>query len=358
MNLKLISQKQDYKDQLPKYKELEKIVDRMLREELVTADIKVMQLPHRIKTWNSIESKMVTKADKYSRVTELTDILGFRVICYFSSQVDEAADVIARIFDVDKKRSSDKRILISPTTFGYISLHNICSLKKGGDYPEELTSLKFEIQLRSILQHAWAEIEHDLGYKTALEIPRDLRREFSRIAGLLEVADEAFDNIKIKLSKYEKETIERIRADRADQMTLDRHTLNAFMQFSSSVNRLYNELAVITGGKVLTIGAEDYLPMLSRLDIDTLGDLHDALEDEHDHILMFVRRALKYSDLEEITSNSVLFYLSRAILVWGSYSEKEINDIYFTMSGDQEKADKDTGVILSLRKELKKQTES
>ena len=352
MNLKLITQKQDYESLVPKYREIEKIVDRMLGDELAEAGIKLMQMPHRIKTWESIEDKWARKADKYISVGELTDLLGFRIICYFSSQVDEAADVIRRIFDVDKVRSCDKRIMISPTTFGYISLHIVCTLKNDGTVPEDLTKLKFEIQLRSMLQHAWAEIEHDLGYKTALEIPRDMRREFSRIAGLLEVADEAFDNIKLKLGNYEREAVERLRTDTADQMTLDIHTLNAFIKFSASFKKLYTEMARITGGKVIIVGAESFLPMFNVLKICTLGDLYMLIDEEYEHVLTLLKQSLQYSDLEEITTNSALFYLCRARLIWGDYSEKEINDIYFMLTGDQTRADRDTGIIMRNRNEL------
>jgi ppGpp synthetase/RelA/SpoT-type nucleotidyltranferase len=55
------------------------------------------------------------------------------------------------------------------------------------------------------LQHAWAEIEHDLGYKTALGVPRNVRRQFSRLAGLLEIADTEFASIRDRLSSYERD---------------------------------------------------------------------------------------------------------------------------------------------------------
>ena len=62
MNLKLITQKQDYESLVPKYREIEKIVDKMLGDELAEAGIKLMQMPHRIKTWESIEDKWARKA--------------------------------------------------------------------------------------------------------------------------------------------------------------------------------------------------------------------------------------------------------------------------------------------------------
>ena len=327
MNLKLVTQKQDYDSLVEKYRRIREIVYERLEYELTRSNIKIMQLPWRIKTWDSIEEKWTRKADKYLNVSEITDLLGFRIICYFSSQVDEAAEIIRDIFDVDKDMSCDKRTMISPNSFGYISLHIICSLKNDGSVPEELAGLKFEIQLKSILQHAWAEIEHDLGYKSAIEIPRDMRREFARIAGLLEIADEAFDKIKTKLG-------------------------NAFMKYSPAVEKLYSEMIGITGGSILVTGAESYLQVCSIFGINTLGDLYDIVANERDHALMLVERALDYSDLEEITTNSALFYLFRSRLIWGDYTEREIKDIYFRMSGNMEKADRDAAMIMKNRREF------
>lgn len=352
MNLKLVTQKQDYDTLVIKYRQIEEIVNKKLGKELERSKIKIMHMPHRIKTWGSIEEKWVRKADKYLNVGEMTDLLGFRIICYFSSQVDEAADIIRDIFDVDKDMSCDKRTMISPNSFGYLSLHIICSLKNDGSVPEELTGLKFEIQLKSILQHAWAEIEHDLGYKSAIEIPRDMRREFARIAGLLEIADETFDKIRLKLRSYEREIVERLRTDTADMMTLDIHTLNAFMKYSPAVEKLYNDMTEITGGGMLIVGAENYLQICGILGINTLGDLYTLIAQERDHALKLLERALDYSDLEEITTNSALFYLFRSKLIWGDYSEKEIYDIYLEINGSREKADRDTGMIMKNRREF------
>ncbi len=78
---------------------------------------------------------------------------------------------------------------------------NRTNLKEYKRYKE----LKCEIQLRSILQHAWAEIEHDLGYKGEISVPDQYKRSFNRVSALLETADNEFDRLKSELTSYEKE---------------------------------------------------------------------------------------------------------------------------------------------------------
>ncbi|TMR94372.1 GTP pyrophosphokinase [Nonomuraea basaltis] len=110
----------------------------------------------------------------------------------------------------------DKRKALDPDRFGYLSLHYVASLDTRR---AELAEYKrfanngFEIQIRSILQHAWAEIEHDLGYKSRLGVPSTTRRRFSRLAGLLELADAEFVSIRDELRLYEK----RVESDLANQ---------------------------------------------------------------------------------------------------------------------------------------------
>ena len=157
------------------------------------------------------------------------------------------------------------------------------------------------------------------------------------------------------LNKYDDETLHAIQNDTAYEMTLDIHTLNLYMKYSNSLQKFYYDMAELTGGKVLPVGAEGYLPMLNCLKIETLGNLHDLVLQEQYHALELLENALKYSDLEEITTNAALYYLCRARLIWGDLSEREIFDIYYTLSEDSAKAEKAAGTIIELREKMVKE---
>ena len=108
------------------------------------------------------------------------------------------AAIAKRVFDIDWKESVDKRKLHQLDSFGYNSLHYICRLKTGGP--------RFELQMRTALQHVWSTIEHDTGYKGVVKIPPEYKRQFSRLAGMMELIDDEFSRLRTVLTDYRRQT--------------------------------------------------------------------------------------------------------------------------------------------------------
>jgi hypothetical protein len=126
---------------------------------------------------------------------ELTDSIGVRVIAYYGSEVDKMVDRLSSEFQIDPKRSVDRRRALDLRSFGYRSVHLIARLKGFRASSPEYTELRdrwFEIQIRSVLEHAWAEIEHEVVYKSGIEYPPDVLRRFAAIAGTLELIEKEF----------------------------------------------------------------------------------------------------------------------------------------------------------------------
>ena len=176
----------------------------LLTHILRLAGIKPHSISCRLKTPKSLEDKLSRPGKTYSQLADITDITGVRVITYFAAEVDQVAALLEREFEIDREHCVDKRIYEDPDRFGYKSLHYVLSLKSDrAALPEysAFENFKAEIQLRTVIQHAWAEIEHDLGYKSLAAVPKDAKRKFFRLAALLEMADEEFTSVKDALTK-------------------------------------------------------------------------------------------------------------------------------------------------------------
>ena len=337
-----------YYDVLEQYQQTEVIAASLIEKAVKNANISTMQISHRIKSPDSYLEKLNRKPDRYPTPYDMTDMLGFRIICYFSDKVDAFMEIIKDLFVVDTKNSVDKRKQLAADSFGYLSLHFIVSLPPSENYPAELTKCRFEIQIRTVLQHTWAEIEHDLGYKSDFGIPREVRRGFSRIASLLEVADGYFVMIRDQLDQYRKNVIEKLQSDDVSDMPLDLITLREFMKYSTYMQSFTRDIADISGAELVETNPEPYLSQLADLGITDLEGLLTAAEREHDHALLLARSVLEDSGIEELTSTVALYYLCRAVLVWGDYTKEQIEDYYAFMK-DQKKIEHHTRRILSQR---------
>ena len=152
-------------------------------------------------------------------MTEMTDIVGLRIILYFNSDVTFAAGLLASEFVVDLANSQDKRIPAEDDRFGYGSYHLVISLdQRRAALPEwrPFADLRAEIQIRTVLQHAWAAVDHLLDYKQSPGLSSGDRRKLNRIAAALEGLDEDFESVRSGENQDEAtDEVRRVRQGRA-----------------------------------------------------------------------------------------------------------------------------------------------
>ncbi len=333
----------------PLLEALEKTVLEELNQGLKRSGIRLQGIEHRIKERDSLREKISRKNDKYDSLYDITDLLGIRIICYFAEDVDRIAAVVGKLFDVDRENSVDERKEIGPNNFGYLSLHYICSLKKNGKYPEGLTEIPFEIQMRSSLQNIWAEIEHDFGYKNDFGIPKSVQREFAQVAGLLEVADKCFDEIRTKMNRYEHAVRKEISNDKAQALPLDHISLKEFMQHSPQFRKFMSLIKGNSRKKMIMVSPDTYLESLDLLGIHTIGDLLTALDAQQEHALELFEDMKKEQEMDELVSTVGLYLLCQAMLVWGDKTERQILKYYRKISRSEGQAERRTKRILSIR---------
>jgi ppGpp synthetase/RelA/SpoT-type nucleotidyltranferase len=123
------------------------------------------------------------------------DLTGARIVCLFMIDLERTGDVISSMFEVLNRE--DKITEGDVSAFGYMSHHYVCRLsdRYAGERYDALKGLKFEIQVRTILMDAWANMSHHLSYKNEESIPKDLIKDFHALSGLLYVGDRQFESL-------------------------------------------------------------------------------------------------------------------------------------------------------------------
>jgi putative GTP pyrophosphokinase len=211
-----------YEQLRPALRRLGPAMQAYLEEALADGGVHVHAVSHRVKSLPGLAGKLAYPGRTYRQLGDITDLVGVRVITYFEDGVEAAGRVVERALRIDAARSVDKRRHDDPSHFGYQSLHYVCA--PPAPFDAELPGVAFEVQIRTILQHAWAEIEHDLGYKSPEAIPLPVRRRFSRLAGLLEIADHEFVSLRRTMEDYARDLRHPTRLD-DDAVGLDLESL-------------------------------------------------------------------------------------------------------------------------------------
>ncbi|WP_243303213.1 GTP pyrophosphokinase [Geothrix oryzisoli] len=285
----------EYASENSTYKQLSSKMADLLSQILVREGIVVHSTTSRCKSIESFSRKVSKPEKSYQSLNEITDLAGIRVTTYFATDVDRVAEVVEREFEIDRNNSIDKRTSIDPDRFGYQSLHYVALLSSSRRELIEYKTFagkKFEIQIRSILQHAWAEIEHDLGYKSASGVPRGIRRRFARVAGLLEIADDEFCALREELKGYELEVGKKI-ADNEKNIDLDLPALKSLYSSGSALVELDRAIAAIVSAK-LDEGTNDvYERLLSRLlylGISTVSEAEQMAKQNQNSAAMFAKK--------------------------------------------------------------------
>ena len=257
----------------------------------------------RVKAEESLAGKLARKGT-YKSVLDVTDLVGLRVITYFVDDVERVAQIVEELFDVEEKDIEDKRSKLAATQFGYLSLHCLCRLPEGmcdeDAYPLSGT-LRFEVQMRSALQHVWAEIEHDTGYKAEIECPRTWRRSFSRVASLFELADDEFVRIRDGLDRYRHDAHVLIEHGRLDEVALDGDTWNAWLE-THPFDELNERIAKINDSEIYDVDMLGYLPAFEMLEFSTIGDLKRMVDEDSERAFDLAERQLGGTGLDIVSS--------------------------------------------------------
>lgn len=186
-----------YRKDIDNYKLAAKIAADTLQEVFSGVPIAIHSITARAKIPASAGRKIRDK--KYGRPqSQMNDVIGVRIITSYAQGVEEVVRRLKDRYEIDEVNSVDKREALGIGLAGYRSVHLVLTLGKIGrtdSAAKMLEKMKIEVQVRSIIEHAWAEIEHELRYKSGLSLSDEIKRRFTVIAGTLELVDKEFDNL-------------------------------------------------------------------------------------------------------------------------------------------------------------------
>jgi len=256
------------------YSDLAQTIERIVKECLKSRGVKIHSVTSRAKDPESFKNKAAARSDhdptvpKYQDpVRQITDLAGVRVITYFQKTLDEIDDVMSKEFAV-VSRSDKGATLLEEERFGYMSIHYDVKLnQRRAELPEhrEFANAVVEVQVRTILQHAWAEIEHDIQYKSTLVIPAEIKRRFMALAGLFELADREFQSIQDADSLI------------AEQARVNVERGNLDVEITPFALKLYLDERLGTDGRISAFSYDFDAWMLRRLGFSTLAQVEDCI---------------------------------------------------------------------------------
>ena len=259
----------------------------VLRQALKVKEIAVNSIDARAKEPDSFGIKAEAKSEvrpsapKYRNpLVDINDLAGLRVITFFPSAVVNVGDCIQEEFEV-LEHIDHKKERVEEKQFGYLSKHYLVRLKGNRTTLPEYNAhldLIAEIQARTILQHAWAEIEHDIQYKSSDTTPESITRRFMALASLLEIADREFQAIQ----KEDKLLKERARTS-VEQGQFDQ------VEITADALRTYLDKQIGADARTTDFSYEYTARLVRRLGFTTIEQIDECIKRYDDDQLSRIR---------------------------------------------------------------------
>ena len=339
---------QQFRDLLPSLKKIEKQAYNKVKKALDEQGIYVTAIEHRVKTESSLAGKLLLKGAKYQSINDITDLVGFRIITFYSDDVDKVAIVAKKLFEIDWKESVDKRKLHQLNSFGYNSLHYICRLRTNDPV---LKNVRFELQMRTALQHVWSTIEHDTGYKGNVKILDEHRRQFSRLAGMLELIDDEFSRLRNEITEYRRNVQSLVHSGKLDDVTLTIDSFKSYLEMHP-FERLNQRIASVNQAEIFPASLMGFLPLLVSFGFETLSDVDHFIKENSEDAYQLALAQIALTDLDILAENIGLQNLCLVYVLKQGRGREGLQKVYETINGKNNNYDVLIDMIMEMAKDL------
>ncbi|RVM41799.1 hypothetical protein CN106_24995 [Sinorhizobium meliloti] len=132
---------------------------------------------------------------------QIQDQIGARIITFYKDDVQRISEEIQRYFHAIESKDM---LPENEWEFGYFGNHHVLMLQQDlidPNFDKDLVPYCFELQIKTLFQHAWSEANHDLGYKPGQQpLASDELRQLAFTSAQAWGADRVFNDLFIKRS--------------------------------------------------------------------------------------------------------------------------------------------------------------
>ncbi len=328
----------EYRQSLPVFRKLESVVKEKLRQCFNEHGIVVAALESRIKTVASLTKKLELKGYKYHQLGDITDVLGVRAVTFYNDDVDVISALMEKMFNIDWANSIDKRKTLEIDRFGYLSLHYICRVPETMYYDPDmpqLNQIRFELQMRSMLQHMWANMYHDMGYKSDVEIPVEYQRNMIRLAGMLEMADEQFSHLRKEITDYRRHVQSLVATGNFDEVPLNGDTFRSYLQLKP-FRRLVEKIAGINQAEVYEDSLLPYYDVLLHMGMKTIGDVERLRRTYSEGAYQLALIQLAGTGLDIVASSVALQNICIVVILKQGFGKAGLTRLFAVLYGESD----------------------
>ena len=194
--------------------------------------------------------------------------------------------------------------------------------------------MPFEIQMRTALQHVWSAIEHDIGYKGAVKLPPEYRRQFSRLAGMLELADDEFSRLRITMAEYRRHVQSLVKSGQLEEVPLSTDSFRSFLELQPFL-RLNQRIAAVNQAEIYPVSLMVFLPLLEQYGMETLGDVQQMIVENSEAAYQLALTQLAVTDLDILSESVGLQNLCIVYALRHGQGREGVLKVFETINGPQ-----------------------
>ncbi|MDB4921220.1 hypothetical protein [Mucilaginibacter sp.] len=307
---------EEFKIKQELYKQFAEEIAKFLKVKIENKNVKDFSVKHRPKDLKSFAGKIKRK-EYADPLNDITDLAGVRIIVCYIDQIRIIEEIISNEFLIDTERSIDKSKFLKPDTFGYLSVHYIVSIsaqKKSDLSWSRFSGLLAEVQLRTNLQDSWAIVSHTL-YKNENDVPDSLKRRLNRLAGIFELADQEFLEIKRANERYIIELEKKYESGEIDEIGINYYSILQFISHSHEVIEARNvakSIGMLNDQSVTEhynkIDCSNIVELCKTIGITSIGILEEVIKEYSRNNIKYIQ-VIGNGKVWSVTNGFILFLL-------------------------------------------------